>query len=133
MWLGAPLGKAYTVSIPAAIDAEATEIDPTIAQASITFNRNGTYLTSEGFGGDWVSPKFAEVGDLFDIKYDYSGGTPTGPADNTYVQLNVNRTWTISQIGLGSSSCTGTISISRTGLASALDSCSTTLTATVTL
>lgn len=126
----------YVVNLPASITASQTTVSPTPATANIIFNRDGTYSINGVGQGDWVAPKYAAVGDLFDVKLDYTGGTsPTveAAADDTYIQISASRTWQNDQAVLGIKTTTGVIYIRRTGAGAALDSCTFEITAEVTV
>lgn len=108
--------RNYTVNLPASISA--TDTRSGLASAQISINRNGTWVASNIGGttssGDWVAPKHSTVGDLFDVKYDYSGDALTsGLADNTYGQISTDRAFQLAVATVSSASNSGTFSIRR--------------------
>lgn len=116
-------GGSFIVSLPATISATDTVIIPLEADASLSFNRDGTYSINGTPAGDWVAPKHSTIGDQYDVKFDYTSGTPTteAAADDTYIQMSSTRTWTEHSAG-GTETTLGTISIRLTGVGSALAS-----------
>jgi len=109
------------------------------ASASITFERSGEITVADDDGtnvvGYWCSKPSSTVGDGFYVKFDYSGSAlASGPADNTYVQLNTDRTWTLTQSGgAGSKSTSGAFYVALDGSGTGAQSCSGSLAAALTV
>lgn len=131
------------ITMPASLSASALETynSPflTSVSASISFRRNGEIQTTDQTGtttvGYWCANPSATVGDGFYVKFDYSGDAleSGSPADNSYVQLNSDRTFTQTQSGgVGSDSTTGTFSVALDGSGAGAQSCSATISAELT-
>lgn len=120
-----------TVNIPSGNVVD-FETQPTDARAEVFFNRDGT-VTSDPVGdinSTWISPNSSTVGDNYEIYVADSGAdVPTGTLD-TWVALSSNQSWYLLETGVGTQSCTLTISIRRTG-GSTLDTNTINLDATV--
>lgn len=131
--------KSRIVNLPASLGAEDLQASPALAaSAVIRIKRDGTYqCLAQGVvtsSGDWVSPKHSTVGDFYNVKYDYTGSMSSGPADNSYVQVDTDREWTLTQGPTGSISNSGTITIQRRADSATTtpggDSCSASMSAT---
>lgn len=131
MLLGAAL--VPTVALPANITATHSVSSPSSASASITIKRDGTWTATGGGSGTWVTPNHATIGDDYDVKFDYTSGSPdvAAAADNTYVQLNANRTWTENQSGTGTDLTSGRIYIRRHSVDPSLSDCAASIEAAV--
>src|SRR5262245_25585462 len=87
----------FTVNMPAAVSRSKNVGAPTSVTAGINFNRDGTITNDVGGSiGDWVSPRHATIGDLYDVKYDYGSGdalSSGAAASGTWIQMSANRTF----------------------------------------
>jgi hypothetical protein len=90
---------------------------PADAFAAWRFNPDGSIDSREGtFTNNvqqWYLPVGGTPGTGYWIRYvkDSGSDTPTGSAMSTWLQLNSAQTWTITEAGIGSGDCNGTISI----------------------
>jgi hypothetical protein len=57
--------------------------------------------------GAWISPRFNMAG--YDCRVTLSAGAFSSGVNNTWQNLGTTRTWTVSQVGTGSSSATYTV------------------------
>lgn len=135
-------GLKPVVDLPSSITPSVIGSAPQFVGFSLL--RNGTYTVFENFStvasGYWVTVGGAappsDIGDLYDVKYDYSGDSLDGgsPADDTYVQINATRTFTLTA-DPSSKSNSGTVFVRRRADGSITppggDTAATSLTATI--
>lgn len=110
------------------------------AEVNLTLSNAGTWAatdTSTGSGaanfstpssGTWLNTGSASD---YDVKIDWTSGdvgAPTGPADNTWVNLGTTRVWTL-YAQESSASVTGTLSIRNASTLTVLDTGTIVLTA----
>src|SRR6185295_11477743 len=120
MLMGAMLPK---VDLPADVSRTKTAVAPATATATVNFNSDGTITNDVGaFIANWIYPNYAGIGALYDVKFAKSSGSAlsSGPADDTYVQMNVQRSFT-NQAASSVRQTIGTWSVSLTGAGSAID------------
>lgn len=76
--------------------------------SSISVRSDGTVVytgSGSSSGYDWVTPKFAGVGNAYKVELTVnSGDSPTGSSTATELALSSNRTWTWT--GAATASCT---------------------------
>ena len=83
------------------------------------FNTNGTYDaynptgTTLNTAGNWADPAVGDVGDDYEIRVTATSGSLDTGTTGTWLGLNLNRTFAISQSTPGSKTFTGTLSIRR--------------------
>lgn len=113
-------GLKPEVNLPSLINPSVIGSAPQFVTFSLL--RDGTYTVAENFStvdsGYWVTVGGAAppstIGDLYDVKYDYSGDSLDGgsPADDTYVQINATRTFMLTA-DPSSKSNSGTVYVRR--------------------
>lgn len=113
------------VRLPATVAATKFVTAPGSITAGIVFKRNGTIENQDGTNlGFWVRPAYATVGDNFDVKHTRTAGSAfssAAGADDTYVNMNADRTWSNTKSTTeGAQTTTGTWSVRRKGVGSAL-------------
>lgn len=90
------------------------EVDPASASVSVTFANDGSYSTDgnvSGFSGDWITPVSA-AGNSYEIRMTVnSGSTPSGAATGSWLGLGTTRTWSLEQVGVGSTAANVTVEI----------------------
>lgn len=101
-----------------------TETDPDIAAATLSFTSAGAYN-----GGSWLSGGNASNYEIRATKT--AGVNPSGSALNTWLNLGTDRSWVVSQIGVGFKTSVLTIQIRETSGFTVLDSASMTIRAEV--
>lgn len=121
--LAAAVGAGVQVSLPADLSIEAIAAAPSAANATVTFNRNGTWSASDGQSGYWILPAAADVGDGYEIAWQAGVGTLTTGTSNTFQALSSARTYGRIRAGVGSAEATGTIEIRRVGAGTPAASC----------
>ena len=120
-------GATGSVQLVAATIEDAVT-DPSDATASISFEPTGGAVQSDSANYNWlISGNAAD----FDIKATITAGSFSTGTSGSWLNLASNRGWTVSRTTIGSKTCTATFEISRTGQATAIDSATITLTATV--
>lgn len=96
-----------------------TVIQPNTAIAAVDLMTDGEIQkTGSGSGDSWVNPIVPGIGDRHWARLTHnSGSVPTGSPLNTWLQLNINRGWSISrsQVGQSTSQCTLQISTDASG------------------
>lgn len=118
---GVAMPTRWEVNLPASLAVSVSGAAPVFVL--IVIKRNGTWELYENFSlvssGYWVTgpggaAPYATIGDLYNVKYDYSGDPPdSGPADDTYVQISSDQQWSLGLGAPGSVANTGTITIQR--------------------
>jgi len=89
------------------------------ANAGFRFNRDGTYDaynpsgTTLIYAGNWANPAIGNVGDDYEIMITPTSGSLDTGTTGTWLSLNLNHTFAISQTIPGSKNFTGTLSIRR--------------------
>lgn len=121
--LAAAVGAGVQVSLPPEISVEMVAAAPSAANATVTFNRNGTWSSSDGQSGYWVLPAAADVGDSYEIAWQAGVGSLTTGTANTFQALSSARTYGRIRAGIGSAGATGTIEIRRIGAGTPAASC----------
>lgn len=98
------------------IDVSVTDTGATEAAATITVKSDGSVdqigLNIGTTTIDWHSPPVSGIGASYWVRVTGSGDTPTGTL-NSWLQLNTDRSWTLTLSGIGSLSFVGTIEFSR--------------------
>ncbi len=113
-------------------------IDPSTAIAGFTFQRNGTLgrTAQADISGEWWSsePK-TNIGDGHEVRALAAGkvGTWTAfaAADDAWITIGGNRTWTATQSGVGVKTTSATFEVGVDGVETAVDSATLTAVATV--
>lgn len=105
--------------------------DPAAAVATYTlFSSAGVFVTGDPGVPDWLSIP-ANTG-LFEVRMTQNSGTAvSGPIAGTWFPLNVNRSWSLNQNSIGTSSSNITIEIRLASTLVVQDSASISFTATV--
>lgn len=92
---------------------------PTDAAATIIFRASGTYGGNVPYAGTWLNYGSASS---YEIRYSPTGDAPTGSATATWLSLSTDRSWTLTETGVGIKSCSGTIEIRDASTLVVLDS-----------
>jgi len=96
-----------------------TVIQPNTAIAGVDLLPDGSIQkTGSGAGNSWINPIVAGIGNQHWARLTHnSGSAPTGSPLNTWLQLNINRGWSISrsQVGQSTTQCTLQISTDSNG------------------
>lgn len=116
------LAASYSPSDVATSPASATCTFGLTAAGDVTVNGADV--------GDWITPKGGFGNYECNLTVN-SGSTPTGSATATWLNLGTNRSWTISQSGVGTNTSNCTIQIRLASSGAVLDSATVTFSATV--
>lgn len=104
-------GGGITNPLPT-VFAQDEQLSPGTAAASVSFRSDGVIDATNDSPLGWFRPAQAGVGAGYWIRATLaSGTTPSGAALGTWLQLNVNRTWALTRLSLGSVNCSLNISI----------------------
>lgn len=86
--------------------ASASAAFPSTATAELAFVTDGIYTATSQANTNWFTPTTPGIGSSYWVRATLnSGTTPSGPAMGTWVQVNVNRVWSLTQAGIGTVSC----------------------------
>lgn len=114
-WLAADSGPR--VSLAAAGNVDALNIDPADATAAFSLESDGDIVATEnGIAsdlGDWISPKVG-MGN-YDVKATLLSGTLTAGTTGSNLNLGTTRSWSRAQTSVGSSSAQIRLDITVTG------------------
>ena len=115
------------VSLPTNISI-ADEMSGGAANASITFNADGTYTGagSSSTSGNWYTPTTGGVGSAYEVRYTLSSGSVTTGTTGTW--LAFPQSWSRNRLTPGFSDASGTLEIRL--ISSGVVQASTTLTLT---
>lgn len=91
--------------------AVSSVISPATAAASLTFTSNGLYSSTGEVDVNWYLPTTAAIGNGYWVRANITGDAPAGPASGAWSQLNINRTWSLSQSSVGTKTCTLSLAI----------------------
>jgi hypothetical protein len=112
-------------------DISSTEV--TSIDASLTLLANGTIVGDgnvQSFSGNWIEPP-AAGGAAYEVRAHVSSGdTPSGSLD-AWLSLGSTRSWTLSQMIAGTTTCDLLIEIRSAASGTVLDSATYSITATV--
>lgn len=124
--------EALVIALPGTLTETDLIASPGVANATLTFNSDGTYAASDGTpSGNWATPGSVGIGAGYDIRWTTGTGTlSTGTAD-TWQSLSTNRVYGRNRTGVGSNEATGTIEIRDASTLAVLTSSAGTLTAEV--
>lgn len=117
------------VNLAASYNPTDTRTSPASATCTFGLSAAGDVTVNGVDVGDWISPKVGMSNYECNMTVN-SGSTPTGSATATWLNLGTNRSWTISQSGVGTNSSNCTIQI-RNASGVVLDSATVTFSATV--
>lgn len=110
-------GGGPRISLSAAGDVNALNIDPADATAAISLESDGDIVATEnGIAtdlGDWITPKIL-MGN-YDVKATLLSGSLTAGTTGSNLNLGTTRSWTRSQTSVGSSSAQIRLDITYTG------------------
>lgn len=131
----ATMGASPVVSLLAATDASDQQSFPSSATASIELQNDGDIvgagnLAGGGDQGDWIAPRSAAGGN-YEARWTNTSGTLSSGTAGTWQALSTTRQWAVSQTGVGTKTCTGTLEVRHAVNLSVLGSKSVTLTAQV--
>lgn len=103
--------EAITIALPASLFAQDVQAAPTSANATMTFNSDGTYTGTNLVGGNWATPGSVGVGAGYDIRWVTGTGSLSTGTANTWQSLSSARTYGRSRPTAGINTATGTIQI----------------------
>lgn len=105
-----------TVTVPnASVNAVANF--PASANASITYNDDGTYSQNGVAAGLWRDPSSAGAGAGYEIRWTPVSGTLTTGATSTWQSLSTPRTYGRLRTSIGLATASGTVEIRDAGTA----------------
>lgn len=86
---------------------------PTDSTCEVKFLSGGTIWDQDGVTGDnWVNPPAVSDGNYYIRANSASPDTPEGGAAmDTWLQLNTTRSWSVSELGIGTDSRTFTVDL----------------------
>lgn len=114
------------VELPVSISVSDVEIAPTDAVATFTIRNTGAYDSvgnESAPSGTWL---LAGAAADYDVRFTTTD-SPTGALTNTWLNLGTSRAWTCTdttQTAGGPVTAAGTLELSRAGLATVIESCS---------
>lgn len=103
---------ALVIALPASITETKLAFSPSPATAGMNFNSNGTYAAADGApAGNWATPTTTGVGSDYEIRWTNTSGTLSSGTAGAWLALTSGQSFAVTQSGVGTKSCTGTVEI----------------------
>ena len=85
---------------------------PTDSTCIVSFRADGAIWDQDGVTGDvWIDPAAASDGNYYIRANSASPDTPESGTMDTWLQLNSTRSWSVSELGIGTDSRTFTVDL----------------------